>query len=119
MLSRLPLDTISKLQTSTLSSNEYDVLKEAVIQMHERRNPEMFANPISNMKMTGRSSDYHQGLLSTTSKVGVGEKLVQNCFIEVLTPNISPDMTATRSLSISKLETMADEIIPFIKMNSV
>lgn len=75
LVSCLPPDTISNLQTSILVSKEYYVLKEAVIQMHESTKPEMFAKFISNMKMT-RLSDYLQELLSTASKVGTGEELV-------------------------------------------
>lgn len=118
LLSCLPLDTISNLQTSILVSKEYYLLKDTVIQMHERTKPEMFAKLISNAKMT-RLSDYLQELLSTACKVGTGEELVWHYFIQALTPNISPVMIAARSLSVTKLGTLSDKIIPFVKTDFV
>ena len=55
-------------------------LKNALIQIHERTKPELFARLISKTRMTGRPSNYLQELMSIADKVGVGEDLVKHQF---------------------------------------
>lgn len=88
--------------------------------MHERTKPEMFANLISNTKITDRPSDYLRELLSTASKVTVGDKLVRHQSIQALLLTITPAaVVAAQILSLSELGTLAEEILPVIKTNLV
>lgn len=60
----------------------------------------MFANLISNTKITGRPSDYLRELLAIVSKIRAGDELVRHRFIQALPPNIAPVVVAKKSLTI-------------------
>ena len=90
VLSALPPEIVSKISASVLNEQSYDALKNALIQIHERTKPELFARLISKTRMTGRPSNYLQELMSIADKVGVGEDLVKHQFTSALPPSIAP-----------------------------
>lgn len=51
------------------SFKKYTELKDAVVTMHERTKPEMFAKLIGNIQITGRLSTYLHELMATANKV--------------------------------------------------
>lgn len=115
VLSNLPPDLVIKLAPDLLASKSYDDLKAAVIAIHEKTKPELYARLISGSasKMTGRPSYYLQELQTIASKVGVGEDLIRHQFLQALPARIQPVLAAQKTLSLSQLGTLADELMPF------
>lgn len=121
VLSNLPPDLVIKLAPELLTGKNYENLKEAVIAVHEQTKPELYAKLISGSasKMTGRPSYYLQELQSIASKVGVGEDLIRHQFLQALPTRISPVLAAQKTLSLSQLGTLADELMPFTNSDHV
>ena len=114
VLSNLPPDMVVRLPPPLITGRDYDSLKEAVIALHEKTKPEIFAKLISASasRMTGRPSCYLQELQSLATKAGVGEELVRHQFIQGLPAQIAPAVAAQKELSLQQLGTLADELMP-------
>ena len=118
VLSALPPEIVTKISASVLNEQSYDALKNALIQIHERTKPELFARLISQTKMTGRPSYYLQELMDTADKVGVGEDLVKHQFTSALPPSTAPVIAAQKGLTLQQMGTLADELLPLLQANA-
>ena len=118
ILSALPPEIVTKISASVLNEQSYDALKNALIQIHERTKPELFARLINDRKITGRPSYYLQELMDTADKVGVGEDLVKHQFTAALSPSIAPVIAAQKGLTLQQMGTLADELLPLLQANA-
>ena len=57
----------------------------------------MFEKLMTKVQMTGRSSAYRYDLMSTASRVGVGDELLRHKFIQTLLPEITPVIAAVKN----------------------
>ena len=115
VLSHLPPDLVAQLNMTLLANKNYEELKEAVINIYEKTKPELFARLMSDTKMTGRPSFYLRELMSTASKVGVGEDLVKHRFIQALPSAISPVVAAQKDLTLDQLGNLSDQLLPILQ----
>lgn len=118
VLSSLPPELVARLPAPILTEAKYEELKEAVINIHEKTKPELFARLINDTKMSGRPSYYLQELNATATKVGVGEDLVRHRFINALPSTISPVIAAQKDLTLQQLGNLADELMPILQNNA-
>ena len=118
VLSALPPEIVTNISASVLNEQSYDALKNALIQIHERTKPELFARLISKTKMTGRPSYYLQELMDIADKVGVGEDLVKHQFTSALPPHIAAVIAAQKGLPLQQMRTLADELLPLLQANA-
>ena len=115
VLSNLPPDLIAQLSPTLLSNKSYEDLKEAVINIYEKTKPELFARLMNDTKMTGRPSFYLRELMTTASKVGVGDDLVKHRFIQALPAAISPVIAAQSDLTLDQLGNLSDQLMPILQ----
>lgn len=116
VISALPAELISKLPSALMTNKSYNDLKNAVISIHEKTKPELFARLINDTKMTGRPSYYLQELTATANKIGIKEEdLIKHRFIKALPDTISPVIAAQKSLTLEQMGTLADELMPLLQ----
>lgn len=112
--SSLPPDLAYNLPTSITSEQNYSKLKDAVIEIFEQSKPEQFEKMLKKTTLSGRPSMFLLELNAIANKVGVGEDLVRHKFVNALPSNIAPVIAAQKTLSLSQLGTLADELMPLL-----
>lgn len=117
-LSALPADVVSQLPDALIQAKDYASIKSAVIAFYEATKPELFEKLIRTTVMSGRPSANIRELSSLATKAGVGEELVRHKFIQTLPSSIAPVLAANKTMSLTELGSLADELLPLIK-NSV
>ena len=115
VISALPPDVVAKLSPQIHVDKDYEQLKTTVISIYEKTKPELFAKLISETRMTGRPSLYLQELTAIATKVGVGEDLVKHHFTQALPPSIAPVIAAQQDLTLQRLGSLADELMPLVQ----
>lgn len=115
-LAALPPDTVSKLDATIISNEDFPALKEAVSSMYERTKPELFERLISkaSTSVTGRPSLFLAELRDIANKVGVGDELVRHKFLQCVDPSIAA-VLAAQDIPLQQLGRLADELLPFMK----
>ena len=111
-LTSLPPDLIAKIPRIVLQGKVYNDLKTAILNIHEKTKPELFARLINQTTMSGRPSNYLRELQAIASKVDVSDELVRYQFIQALPQSVSPVVAAMKELSLEQLGTLADELNP-------
>lgn len=112
VLAGLPTDISDNVPEEILESQDYDQFKEAVLSFYERTKPELFEKLISSTTMTGRPSTYLRQLQQIGSKTKVGDDLVRHKFIQSLPGTIAPALATQKTLTLTQLGSMADELMP-------
>ena len=115
VLSALPPETIAHIPQSTLESQDFDELKQTVVDMYERTKPELFERLISKTHLTGRPSIFLSELRAVAQKVGVGDDLIRHKFIQSLPAGITPVLASQRDLPLTQLGKLADELMPLVQ----
>jgi len=111
-LTSLPPDLIAKIPRSILQEKTYSIFKTAILGIHEKTKPELFARLINQTTMSGRPSNYLRELQPIASKVDASDELVRYQFIQALPARVSPVIAAMKALSLEQLGTLADELTP-------
>ena len=111
-LASLPSNVLENVPGDVLDSDDYESLKASLLCFYEQTKPELFSKLISTTTMTGRPSVYLRELQQIASKVEVGEDLIRHQFVKSLPSTISPVVAAQKSLSLTQLGSMADELMP-------
>ena len=114
VLAAVPPELATNLPQDIATSQDYDRLKETIIEIYEQTKPELFEKLISKTTLSGRPSIFLQELNSVAKKVGVGEDLIRHKFVNSLPSNISPVLAAQKTLSLTQLGTLADELMPLL-----
>ena len=112
VLAALPTEVLVSAPYSTIEQEDYDKLREAIVSFYEKTKPELFEKLISATAMTGRPSAYLRELQQIAAKVKADEELVRHNFIKSLPLSIAPAVAAQKSLSLSQLGSVADELMP-------
>ena len=102
--------TVARLSLETLDSQNYEVLKAAVLFQVERSKPELFESLIHPSILKGRPSICLSNLQKTASQVGVGDDFVRHRFLQSLPSNISPVVAAQTNLNLYELGKLADDL---------
>ena len=118
-LSNLPTEVLDSLPDEILDSNDYRQLKEAVNGFYTKTKAELFERLISTTPMVGRPSAYLRTLQQIASKVGGNEDLVRHKFMQSLPPVIATALASQRSLSLTEIGSMADELSPLVNQAQV
>ena len=105
------------MTSECLESEDYDILKTTVIESYEQTKPELFERLSQKTTMTGRPSQYLRELQSLATKAGIGqcEDLIRHKFLDSLPKSISPAIAAQKTLTLSQLGSLADELMPMHK----
>ena len=101
------------MPSEILDSEDYDVIKHEIIDFHEKSKPELFEKLISSTNMAGKPSVYLRELQQLASKVNVGEDLVRHRFLQNLPSTISTALGSQKSLSLTDMGKLADDLMPF------
>lgn len=119
-ISYLPQDILSNVPPEIIDGEDYDDLKEAIICAYEQTKPELFEKLTASTTMTGRPSAYLRRLQQIGSKLKVGDDLIRHQFVSNLPSTISAVVASQKSLNLTALGSMADELMPLhSKINSV
>lgn len=120
VLSSIPTNILDNISLSAVEKEDYDSFKREVVSFYEKTKPELFERLISSAVMTGRPSAYLRELQQLAEKVNVGEDLIRHKFLQSLPSTISPALGSQKSLSLTEMGRMADELMPLhSKMNIV
>lgn len=114
VLAALPPELATNLPEDVAASQNYTQLKKTVIDIYEQTKPEMFDKLINKTTLSGRPSIFLQELNSLAKKVGVGEDLIRHKFVNALPSNIAPVLAAQKTLSLTQLGVLADELMPLL-----
>ena len=113
----LPPDTIDKLDSSVLESEDFSQLKNAVSRLYESSKSELFDRLISkaHTRVTGKPSLFLAELRAIASKVGVGDEIVRHKFLQSVDQAAAAVLAAQKDCPLSQLGQLADDILPFIR----
>lgn len=113
--SGIPLDILKYLPEEIMDNEDYEELKQAVTNYHEKSKQELIKKLLSTTTMTGRPSVYVCDLQRMAEKVNAGQDLIRHKFLEALPPALSTALGAQKSLSLNEMAQMADELMPLSK----
>ena len=113
-LANLPTDVLGNLADEVLDSNTFQTLKEAVISFYTETKAELFEKLISATPVIGRPSSYLRSLQQVASKVGGNEELVRHRYLQSLPPVIVSALASQKSLTLTEIGTVADELSPLV-----
>ena len=115
-LAALPPHVVANIPADILESQNYDQLKGNLVGSFEQTKPELFEKLSQQTKMTGRPSLYLRDLQSLASKAGIGEcaDLIRHKFLAALPNSISPVLAAQKTLNLTQLGSLADELMPML-----
>ena len=113
-LANLPTDVVDNLSEEILDAAEYESLKEAVISFYTKTKTELFERLLSATPVMGRPSAYLRSLQQVASKIGGNEELVRHKFMQSLPPVIATALASQKSLSLTEIGSMADELSPLV-----
>lgn len=116
LFSALPPELIMKIHALT---KNYEDLKETVIKNYKEPNWGWVEKLINDTRMIGQPFYYLRELMATAYKVRVREDLVKLCFTQAEPPAITSVIAAIRNLTLGKLGTLANELIPFMSTDMV
>lgn len=113
-LAALPPHVVVNIPSDILENQDYDALKQNLISSFEQTKPELFEKLAQQTKMTGRPSLYLRDLQSLAAKAGIGEcgELIRHKFLAALPNTISPAIAAQKTLSLTQIGSLADELMP-------
>lgn len=113
-LSALPPSLVTNIPCEVIEHENYEELKNNVIQSYEQTKPEIFEKLAQKTTMTGRPSLYLQELQSLARRAGIGEckDLIRHKFLSSLPHTISPAVAAQTTLTLTQLGSLADELMP-------
>lgn len=113
-LAALPPHVVANIPTELLEKTDYDELKSNLVGSFEQTKPELFEKLSQQTKMTGRPSLYLRDLQSLAVRAGIGEcgELIRHKFLAALPNTISPALAAQKTLSLTQLGSLADELMP-------
>lgn len=112
-LAALPVEVVSKLYSTDLTSTDYDDLKKKILNLHEASKPEIFENFLREKPLTGKPSHFLVEMQHLAAKAGVGEDLVRHKFQQALPSNIAPIIATQKSTPLNDLGKLADELYSF------
>lgn len=113
LLTNLPANIVSKLPEKTFTSNNYEILKTAVLSTYEQTKPELLDKLMSNVQLSGRPSIYLQEMMTVADRIGVTETIVRHKFLENLPDTVRPVIAAQQELPLTQLGKLADNILPY------
>ena len=113
-LSALPPNLVTNIPADVINDENYEKLKNNVIQSYEQTKPEIFEKLAQKTTMTGRPSLYLQELQSLARRAGIDncQDLIRHKFLSSLPHTISPAVAAQTTLSLTQLGSLADELMP-------
>ena len=82
VMSSLPAEEVGKLPNATLASQNYEELKQTLIEAHEQTKPELLEKLISATTISGRPSAYLHEMLSVTKRIGISDDIVKHKFLQ-------------------------------------
>lgn len=113
-LAALPPELATNLPQEVQTSENYDQLKKNILDIYEQTKPELFDKLIKKTTLSGRPSVFLHELHSIAKKVGVGEELVRHKFLNALPKNIAPIAASQKTLDLTHLGILADELMPYL-----
>ena len=121
VIATLPSDVMSKLPRAITSASQsnYDILKDAVINMYEKTKPELLDRLMRTTSISGRPSAYLREMISTAERIGVTDDIIRHKFLQALPPTISPVIASQKDLSLIQLGNLADELLPYFSRSTV
>ena len=118
-ISKLPIETVTHLDDSVVTSNDYDKLKDAVKLYHESTKGELFDTLLQNTPLTGKPSHFLIEIKKIANQVGANDDLIRHRFQQALPSNLAPLIASQKNLPLDDLGRLADELIPLLRDQSI
>ena len=74
-LAALPPEVVSQLSSDTLTAQDYDCLKNKVVELHEASKPEILDRFLRDRPLTGKPSHYLAEMTQLAAKAGVSDEV--------------------------------------------
>jgi hypothetical protein len=110
-LANLPVQTVQRISTTILNSEDFDKLKNSIVENYEATKPELFESLLSKTTYSGRPSAFLSEIRQIADKVGVTDDLVRHKFTQSL-PSSMRAVLAAQDLPLDKIGKLADELLP-------
>lgn len=114
-ISGLPPNIVARLSDEVLTSEDYETLKNGILEYYEKSKPELFDELIYSKAMTGRPSNYLIELREIGKKLGIPDDLIRQRFLSAAPKSLAPVLAAQSSLPLADLGKLADSVQPFLR----
>ena len=119
VMSQLPTEVMDNVPDDILEGTDYDLLKSTIIEFYTKSKAEMFEKLISKRAVVGRPSGYLRSMQKTAANLGISDDILKHKFVQVLPSNIGTALAAQRSLTLTEMGNMADELVPTFNTDQI
>ena len=114
-LAALPATTVAKLEESTLTSEDYTILRKAVTQMGSKSQVELFNSFLAEAALLDKPSTFVRELSETAKKLNLtnADNLIRHKLLQQVPISIAPVLAAQKALSLQDLAKLADDLAAF------
>ena len=119
VLTALPPSIANNLSNEVMESENYNIIRQTVIDIYEQTKPELFNKLATktSMTITGRPSVFLQELRSIATKVGINDELVKHKFISALPSNVGLVIASQKEFTLQQIGKLADELMPLLSIS--
>lgn len=120
-LAALPATTVAKLEESTLTSEDYTSLRNAVTQMGSKSQVELFNSFLADAALLDKPSTFVRELSETAKKLNLtnADDLIRHKLLQQVPVSIAPVLTAQKALSLQDLAKLADDLAAFGQTSTI
>ena len=119
VLSMLTTDVMDNVPDEILEGKSYKDLKSSIIDFYTKSKAEMFERLLSKTAMTGRPSAYLRSIQKIGKNIGISDDLLRHKFVQNLPPNIGTALAAQKSLTLTEMGKMADDLVPTFDVSHI
>ena len=113
LLSNLPVDVVDKLTDEQASSNDYDQLKQTLISLYSKPDPQIFNELLTiPSSLTTKPTIFLQQLRAKCSQLNLSDDFLKVYFIQTMPTHVRPTLV-THSGTIEDLAKLADTLIDY------
>ena len=120
VLSALPSEIAGQLSPEVLSSDSFEEIKTALLNVHAKSKSELFEQLVSTNTISAGEKPTQRllKLRAAASRVNCGEDLVRHNFIKCLPPSLKVALGAHKEMSLEQLGQLADDLLPLALASS-
>lgn len=113
VISNLPLDVCEKLSDADLTSNDYDALKEKLLNLHSRPEPQIFNDFISRPPcLNTKPSLFLQQIRTNASTWNLPDEFLKTYFLNAMPQNIRASLL-TNNGTLDDIAKLADHLVEY------
>lgn len=118
VIANIPVSVTRKLSDHIMTCNDYDELKEALINLYSRSNIELFDQFLSQMHLSSKPTALLQDIRSIARQLNLDEHMIKIKFLKSLPENIRPCLVSNHEQSLDELARSAEAILAFQHNNN-